>query len=184
MSKLNFYNEGWPLKYSVCPCDVEFILWLRNNKIINSNIFHFGTGSHHFVGSNTTNSVLGITASVEEYQEYIKLSIDKPHLSRNYKVFFGDIYLLDYNLLPEFDVVTLFHLCEFRTSSNDEYGAMTDLELLSMLTDKVKSQGYLLFYTGSNGFNLTKTVIENWLLSRTDIEEMPKFKSLQIFRKI
>jgi len=184
MSKLNFYNDSWPLKYSVCPCDVEFIIWLKNNKIINSNIFHFGTGNHHFIGSNTANSVLGITASIEEYQEYIKLSIDKPHISKNYKAFFGDIYLLDKNLLPEFDIITLFHLCEFRTSINDEYGAMTDIELLTMLTNKVKSQGYILFYTGSNGYNLTKPLIKDWLLSQQDIEEIPSFKSLQIFRKI
>lgn len=184
MSKLNFYNDSWPLQFFLCPCDVEFIIWIKTNKILNSTIFHFGTGSHHFVGSNTTNSVLGITASIEEYQEYIKLSIDKPHISKNYKAFFGDIYLLDENILPEFDIITLFHLCEYRNSSNDEYNAMTDLELLTMLTNKVKPQGHILFYTGSNGYNLTKTVIENWLASRSDIEELPTFKSLQVFRKI
>ena len=33
---------------------------------------------------------------------------------RTYNAVFGDIYLLNAKLLPVFDVVTLFHLCEFR----------------------------------------------------------------------
>ena len=60
------------------------------------------------------NSVFGITAAPQEYQKYIELAIARPEVLRYYNAVFGDIYLLNEKLLPVFDVVTLFHLCEFR----------------------------------------------------------------------
>ena len=77
-------------------------------------IFHFGTGNHHIVGLKTAENgsncaVLGITASPQEYDDYVELLIKNPRLGHTYKAYFGDIYQLDGRLLPEFDYVSLFH---------------------------------------------------------------------------
>ena len=102
-------------------------------------------------GSNC--AVLGITASPQEYDDYVELLIKNPRLGHTYKAYFGDIYQLDARLLPEFDYVSLFHLGEFRTPDNDAYGALTDLEMTLMLADKVKPGGEILFYTGSFAYD-------------------------------
>ena len=65
---------------------------------------------------------------------------------------FEDIYLLNEKLLPTFDVVTLFHLCEFRGPKTDAYGGLTDLAVTSLLTDKTRPGGHILFFTGSFAF--------------------------------
>jgi hypothetical protein len=80
--------------------------------------------------------VLGITASPQEYDDYVELLIKNPRLGHTYKAYFGDIYQLDGRLLPEFDYVSLFHVGEFRTPDNDAYGALTDLEMTLVLADK------------------------------------------------
>ena len=80
-----------------------------------SRIFHFGSGAHHVVGTTQAslgNQTLSITASSEEHQQYVRLVTAQPRLARHYVRHFGDIYLTNAALLPEFDVVTMFHLCE------------------------------------------------------------------------
>ena len=62
---------------------------------------------------------------------------------------FGDIYQLDARLLPEFDIVTLFHTGEFRSAQNDAYAALTDAEVARLLIGKLRRSGRLLFYSGS-----------------------------------
>ena len=64
-------------------------------------------------------AVLGITASPQEYDDYIKLVVERPAVGHTYKAYFGDIYQLDARLLPPFDYVALFHVGEFRTPKND-----------------------------------------------------------------
>ena len=68
MAKMNFYDDTWDLRVEVCPCDVQFVDWLEKSRIHNSNIFHFGSGSHHIIGvrnaeGNSGNHILSITAS-------------------------------------------------------------------------------------------------------------------------
>ncbi len=126
-AKLLFWDDSWDLREKECPCDVHFIEWLDREKITGSAIYHFGTGNHHHVGiecarESRRNSVLGITAAPQEYQKYIELAIARPEVLRTYNAVFGDIYLLNAKLLPVFDVVTLFHLCEFRGERTDAYG--------------------------------------------------------------
>jgi hypothetical protein len=60
----------------------------------------------------------------------------QPRLARHYVRHFADIYLTSAALLPEFDVVTMFHLCEFYHSetSSVAYGGMTDRQLLDLFT--------------------------------------------------
>ena len=107
-------------------------------------------------GSNR--AVLGITASPQEYDDYIDLLIKNPRLGHTYKAYFGDIYQLDARLLPQFDYVSLFHLGEYRTPENDAYGALTDLEMTLILAEKTRPGGEVLFYSGSFAYDKAEAV--------------------------
>lgn len=185
---LHFRDECWDLHPEVCPCDVHFVEFLDDRRIHDAAIFHFGTGNHHLVGisageNGRNNSVLGITASPDEIQTYVKLSIERPSISRYYKAFFGDIYQLDARLLPAFDVVSLFHLCEFRGAENEAYGALTDLDLALMLTDKLRPGGFLLFYKGSKAFiNRARHEIAK-LEQQRPLQRAADYKTLVVYRK-
>ena len=189
--QLSFVNYQWDLRIKECPCDVHFIDWLDENSIKDASIFHFGTGGHHHVGIECAkperrNSVLGITAAPQEIESFIAFVVDRPGLARYYTAVFGDIYLINSKLLPCFDVVTLFHLCEFRNWAHDLYGGMTDLEVTQVLTDKTRSGGYILFYPGSLGFNLAGNaaadVIAQWA-EESPVERVGEFKTLLVYRK-
>lgn len=187
MSKMNYYTDRWPLMIDMCPCDVHFTDYLEARGIKNSTIFHFGSGEHHHVGMRSfenglNNAVLGITASVEEEAAYVKLAIENPKLSKSYKCFFGDIYLLEPRLLPEFDVVSLFHLCEFWGPEALAYGAMTDRQMLDMMTDRTKPGGLILFYMKSQSFDRATPVIAEWAKEKP-VEKVEEFKTLLVYRK-
>lgn len=185
--RMHIWNESWDLHVQQCPCDVHFLEMLEEHGIRDTSIFHFGTGNHHIVGIRTAengseNSVLGITASPQEYESYVALSIERPAITRSYKAFFGDIYVLDPKLLPAFDIVTLFHLCEFRSDKNDAYGGLTDLALAEMLVDQLRPNGLVLFYTGSMAFDRAKPVIAALGKSRP-VERVGEYKTLLVYRK-
>ncbi|HEV2559644.1 MAG TPA: hypothetical protein VGU45_13520 [Microvirga sp.] len=188
---LHFWDASWDLRPAECPCDVDFVEWLDETGIVDSTIYHFGTGAHHYVGIECArperrNAVLGITAAPQEYEAFVKLAIERPEVLRHYNAVFGDIYLLNRKLLPTFDVVTLFHLCEFRGDKNDAYGAFTDLEVLHLLTDQTRPGGYILFFPGSYAFDRAdhsaKDVIAEWEEQRA-VENLGRFKSLLVYRK-
>ena len=190
-TRLNIWDESWDLREDECPCDVHLIEWLDRNRVTDAAIFHFGTGAHHHVGIENArptrrNAVFGITASPQEHEAYVALAIRWPELLHFYTAVFGDIYLLNEKLLPSFDVVTLFHLCEFRGEGNDAYGAMTDLELTNLLTDRTRPGGHILFYPGSFAFDRAdssaRDVIALWERERS-VERLGRFKSLLVYRK-
>ena len=178
----------WTLRPVDCPCDLHFVEWMEQRSARDEVVFHFGTGSHHHVGiklgeSDLGVSVMGITATRKEYDTYIDLVTHRPELARTYCVYFGDIYTANAALLPTFEVVTLFHLCEFRTEENDAYGALTDLELTRLFTERTRPGGHLLFYTGSYAYAQAETVITEWAAS-SPVEEVEGFKTLRVFRKV
>jgi len=190
-SELAYVDYDWALDVKSCPCDVQFVEWLDESGTTDATIFHFGTGSHHYVGMECArperrNSVLGITAAPGEHARFVDLVTNQPEVLRYYNAVFGDIYLLNRRLLPTFDVVTLFHLCEFRNWKHDSYGAMTDIELLRMLTEQTSDGGHILFYEGSLAFEWpqigTRAVIEAWLVE-SGVREVGRFKSLLVYEK-
>jgi hypothetical protein len=191
-AKLAFWDDSWDLREKDCPCDVHFIEWLDENRITDATIYHFGTGGHHHVGvecaaPHRRNNVLGITAAPQEYQKYVELAIARPEVLRHYNAIFGDIYLLNGKLLPTFDVVTLFHLCEFRGEETESYGGLTDLQVTNLLTDKTRPGGHILFFTTSFAFDWegpmsAKRVIAQWEKARP-VERMGTYKSLLVYRK-
>lgn len=184
---LNYWNATWSLDEKQCPCDIHFCEYLEEKKLADRTIFHFGTGNHHILGlrnakSGLNNAVLGITASPDEYQAYIKLLIENPTLGATYKAYFGDIYQLDRRLLPDLDFASLFHVGEYRTDHNDKYGALTDTEMIMICADRLKPGGAILFYTGS--FAYDKSFEAGELMRRSGkFEPAVAYKSLQIYRR-
>jgi hypothetical protein len=138
---MNFWDMKWDLHVEICPCDVHFNEWTEAKQLAGRTIFHFGTGTHHVVGLRQAefgNAVFAVTASKEEYEAYIALVADSSRLAKCYLAYFGDIYLSNPRLLPDFDAVTLFHLNEFsrENTASAEYGGCTDRGLLDMMTGK------------------------------------------------
>jgi hypothetical protein len=182
--RLNIYDDNWRTPEQ---CDIHLIEWLNEKRITDAAIYHFGTGGHHYVGIECAKperrvSVLGITASLQEYQDYVRLVTGRPEVLRYYNVVFGDIYLLNEKLLPTFELVTLFHICEFRGPQTDAYGGLTDLAVTNLLTDKTRPGGHIHFYTGSFAFAKAKTVIAQWEKQRP-VERVGEYKSLLVYRK-
>ena len=184
---LSYWNATWSLDEKQCPCDIHFLDYLEGNHIRDADIFHMGTGNHHIVGLKTAsngsnNHVLGITASPQEYDEYVKLLIANPKLGFTYKAYFGDIYQLDRRLLPQLDYATLFHFGEYRTKDSDTYGALTDLEMTLVLADKLKPGGEIHFYSGSFAFDKAEAA-GRALVKQRAFSDLGNFKTLRIFRK-
>lgn len=188
MAKLNVYEIGWYLDEAMCPCDIHFLRYLEKENVRNASIFHFGTGEHHVVGLKTAengsgNVVFGITASPQEHDAYERLIIDRPETGRTYKVIFGDIYQLDARLLPDFDIVSLFHVGEFRTEKNDAYGALTDDEMVRLLVGKLTGPKLVLFYSGSYAFDVAERITAK-LVDEGVLEPFGTSESLRIFRAL
>ena len=187
MAQMNYWGEKWDLHVEMCPCDVHFNEWVEASKLTGKTIYHFGTGTHHVVGkrqSELGNSVLAITASKEEYQAYINLVTEHASVAKSYVAYFGDIYLTNAKLLPDFDVVTMVHLCEFShpNTSSPEYGGLTDRQVLDLFTAKTKPGGYIIFYMYSKDFHVTRPLIETWE-REAPVKRLEDFKTLWIYRK-
>jgi hypothetical protein len=189
---LNIWDDHWDFRPEDCPCDVDFVAWLDEQGIRDAAIYHFGTGGHHHVGIECArperrNHVLSITAAPREHEAFVRLAMARPDVLRFYNAVFGDIYLLNERLLPEFDVVTLFHLCEFRGPANDAYGALTDLDVTRILTRKLRPGGHMLFFPRSFAWDRANDsavdVVAEWERDG-GVERVGTFKSLLIYRKL
>jgi hypothetical protein len=187
MLKMNYWTDKWDLHEDVCPCDVQFNEWAAKEKLNNKSIYHFGTGTHHVVGikqAGRKNRVLAITASKEEYEAYVQLVTENSGVAKSYVAYFGDIYLTNPLLLPDFDVVTMFHLCEFffPNTASKEYGGLTDRKVLDLFTDKTKKGGHILFYTRSMAYHKTQDVIAKWEKAKP-VKRVGEFKTLLVYKK-
>jgi hypothetical protein len=189
MLKMNLWDAKWDLDEAQCPCDIHFNQWIEANEIANKTIYHFGTGTHHVVGikqaeNGLNNAVIGITASVVEYEAYIKLVNERPQVMKGYLAYFGDIYLTDARLLPGIDIATMFHAGEYigANTTSPEYGGVDDLGVARILIGRMRPAGYLLFYTGSFAFDKADALVS--VLEREgELERAGTFKSLLVCRK-
>jgi hypothetical protein len=185
MTRLDLWKDPWPLDEAQCPCDVHFIEFLRHSGLKNQRIFHFGTGDHHHVGreaSTLGHNVLGITATEHEYASYMRLVVENPDLGRHYKVIFSDIYQTNLSLLPRFDIVTLFHLCEFWSAHNAPFSSLDDGGVLHGLAGLVEPGGLIAFYTGSFAYDAAARLLENFG-QKAGFEELDPVKTLRIFQR-
>src|SRR5262249_483779 len=131
--------------------------YIESRKLRNKVIFHFGTGEHHFLGKinhecGNPNEIIGITACKEEHDAYVDFIVNNPAAANYYKVLYADIYTLSPRVLPMFDIVTLFHLCEYYDEQKSAYARLDDIGLLEMFISKLNPGGRLLFFKGSDGF--------------------------------
>jgi hypothetical protein len=186
--KMNYWTSQWDLHENICPCDVHFNEWVEANRVSGKTVYHFGSGTHHVIGvtqaeNGLGNAVFCITASIEEYKAYIKLATERAEVAAKYLCYFGDIYTTDPRLMPTFDVVTMFHLCEFflPNTASDEYGGLDDLGVLNLFTDKTRPGGRILFYTRSCAFKKAQPIIAQWEKERT-VERVGEFKTLLVYR--
>lgn len=186
---LNLCTYRWDLDEDACPCDLQFNAWLRQERVTGKSIFHFGTGSHHVVGveqstNGSGNAVLGITASLEELDAYLKIIASRADVSRSYLAYFGDIYLSNSMLLGRFDIVTMFHLCEFSDwyTVSSEYRGMDDRQLLDLFTAQLNAGGHMLFYTGSAAFDKVRLLLPDWE-KQSPVEQVQSYEQLLVYRK-
>ena len=187
MDLLDLWKDPWPLDVAQCPCDVHFTGWAETTRLRDAAIFHFGTGDHHHVGKTMAMNgsgcaTLGVTATRPEYQSYIDLVIRDPRVGKAYKVLFTDIYQLEPRLLPDFDVVTLFHLCEFWSETNAPYANVDDAGVLRAMAAKVKPGGALMLYTGSFAYGRAGPLADA-LLPGLGFGPAARHQALRIHRK-
>ncbi len=184
---LEIWDEDWQLDEEVCPCDVHFDQWLEKHGIKGKSIFHFGTGGHHLLGlanmkKGAPNTIFGITAAPKEFDHFVKLAIEHPRLSHDYQVYFGDIYLLNPKLLPRIDIATVFHLCEFRSEKQDEYGGLTDEQVMETLLDMIPADGRALLYNKSRDWWRAEPLARE-LVAKGRMRHVETFKTLEVYAR-
>jgi hypothetical protein len=188
MPKMNYWPDKWDLRVDLCPCDTQFNEWVASQKLTGKTFYHFGTGQHHVIGLEqwrAGNRVFAITASKEEYDAYINLVTENVRLAKSYLVYFGDIYLSDAALLPQFDAVTLFHLAEFLYDNTPtaDYGGLDDRGLCELMTERTRPGGHILLYRKSVNYDRAEPAINAWAKA-APVEPLPDYKWLQVFRKL
>lgn len=191
--RLNYYTSEspdgvgfWPLS-EFCPCDNHFRDWLEENRIHGSSIFHFGTGGHHVLGlgelgRERPNFIFSVTASPQEYEKYIEIIIENPSLAHNYKVIFTDIYTYDGSLLPNFNIVTLFHLCEYWDPRKSSYAKLDDRSLLDLMVSKLTPGGYIVAFPYSRTWEWAEPIFAD-AVRRGGLESPVPYKTLLFYRR-
>lgn len=185
--RLAVYDEAYPLDIDECPCDVELVEALDLMAIRGKTLFHFGTGLHHWVGRSlcnpsSRNMLLAVTANPEEYIAYMDLVSADAAIAALYKVIFCDIYTLSSNILPLFDLVTLFHLCEMYDPVRNAYAPLDDASLLALMIGQTVPNGRLAFYRGSSAFKKAQPLIEQ-AESRGAIRPAERYKHLVFYTR-
>jgi hypothetical protein len=180
-------RSSWELDPKSCPCDLQLVEYLRQKNIGDQSIFHFGTGVHHLLGrENLTlakpNQIFGITASHPEHEAYVKLVLQERGFDQYYKVLFCDIYALTARNLPNFDIITLFHLCEFYMPSQAPFVHHDDRSLLDLFLQKLNPNGRIIFYDRSNNWHDAKLLVQA-AEARGDIEPIDTYQNLLIYRR-
>jgi hypothetical protein len=184
-SRMSIFPCNWPLLPDVCPCDLHFCSYLKERNVSKRSIFHFGSGGHHLVGLRNRqdaldNDVWAVTASAAEHGRYKREVSRDPPLGEHYRVLLADIYDLDDAALPEFDLVTLFHLCEY-TPRTGPVRRLDDGGILDLFRSKLTPTGRLFFYDGSFARQAASGIIEQRVAEGLlSFEE--RYQSLLIYR--
>lgn len=175
--------KGWPWGPDRCPADEQFIEWLGlvhpsalSPPAFHGSVFHMGTGLHHRVGQACDArglACLGVTISYEELTSWAG-----QNWAPSYQVMLADIYTLDPRLLPEFTVMTLFHLGEMQYL----FGPI-DEPAIERLIGRVESLGFVLFYTHSADWGNHASIAVKHFEESGLIVRHGEYKDLSIWRK-
>ncbi len=177
-------RRGWRLDPS-CPCDVHFVEYFNGEGLDDQVVFHLGSGEHHLVGKElckpgTRNEVLALTLSEHEYDAYVDAAKRDAEFGARYKLLFADIHTLTERILPEFDLITLFHLGEWVDADNRDVWFVKDLDMVKMLVGRLRPGGRVLFYRDSSGKEPAQAII-SVLEKLGRIRSAGEFKSLRIY---
>ncbi|MEA5550171.1 hypothetical protein VB713_04105 [Anabaena cylindrica UHCC 0172] len=180
-------KSSWELQPNLCPCDIELNEYLQKYNIQNQSIFHFGTGAHHILGLenqklDSPNEIFGITASIPEHEEYIRICRKNRQLAKFYKVICTDIYTLTARSLPMLDVVSLFHIGEFYMPEEALFVHHNDESLVELFLRKLNPNGKILFYTQSVGWAKAEEIIELFT-AQGKIKKIEQYKNLLVYSK-
>jgi hypothetical protein len=183
--RMRIAPHSWPLWARMCPCDLHFCDFLHEREVRSKSIFHLGTGGHHLLGlrnhiDDLGNVILGVTVSPDEMKRYVKLVVRDPVLGRNYKVLFADVHDLQGASLPEFDLVTLFHLCEVGSTTGSPH-LLSDEGVLGLLASKLRPGGMLALYRNSIGYPRLQPIIAAAVAAGT-LMHLEDYKSLQMLQ--
>ena len=186
--KLNVYRKSYDFQPHECPADADFCELIKSNEYFRlKKIFHFGTGNHHVIGKinhdkDFKNSIIGVTLQDEEHFAYIQMLKRNPMYAKYYKVIYADIFTLNNNFLPVFDIVNLFHLGEYFHKGTPYYQFDTEINFLKNMIDHSSRDAKFIFYKRSRpgpGFEMHKKQIE----SETNLKLEYSYKSLLIYKK-
>ena len=183
--RMRIVPRSWPLWPRMCSCDLHFCDFLQERDVRAKSIFHLGTGGHHIVGlrnrvDNLGNVILGVTVSPAEIRRYVKLVTGDPILGQNYRVLFADVRDLQPAALPSFDLVTLFHLCEF-DSATEPVHLLSDEGVFGLLISKLNPGGLLALYRQSIGFRRLQPMLAA-AIAAGRLKHCEDYKSLQILQ--
>jgi hypothetical protein len=81
-----------------------------------------------------------------------------------------------------FDIVTLFHLCEFFSEANRAYTQSDDRSILLMFVGKLRPGGLLMLYNRSSSYAGAHRLAVD-LLRDGDLEKAEDYESLDLYRK-
>ncbi|PYP88399.1 MAG: hypothetical protein DMF61_07350 [Blastocatellia bacterium AA13] len=147
---INQYDNAIVSPMADSSSDALFVSWLREKGIEGKTIFHWGSGQDHVVERDNyergnPNEIISVVGSREEHDFYIEFITDFPGAATHYKVMFADIYTLSARMLPSFDLVTLFHLCQSPERKPSAHAPLTDKTLLVLFLSRLNPEGRLLF---------------------------------------
>lgn len=136
----------WPWSPTLCPADEDFIEWLmehKREKWLAGTVFHLGPGAHHRVPRSC--SALGlecVSYTVSDEEHFMAPTLD------GYRCELKNIWDIDYDSLPEFQFMTLFHFGEEAWKWGE-----VDIAKLRELVSHVPKGGYVFFYGRSAAFD-------------------------------
>lgn len=168
-------HEGWQWDPDTCPADRDFVDFIHAENIVGKNIFHMGPGAHHYVGrSLQDNHVISLTNSPDEIDTYIGFVSVDPYLGERYYSIFGDIQ--QPRLLPQLDVITLFHLGETPDQRRAVY-SISEIMTIRFLLSHLRPGGMLVGYKRSAAFDrmgpsLASVAIEMGMYWKYDYESL------------
>jgi hypothetical protein len=183
--RMRVIAHSWPLRAKMCPCDLDFCDYLRERDIRSKSIFHLGTGGHHIVGlrnqvDGLENVILGVTVSPNELRRYLKLVIRDPLLGQNYKVLFADVHGMRAASLPHFDLVTLFHLGAFGSTTNSGH-VLSDVGVFDLFRSKLRPAGLLALYRDSWVYPRLQPIVAAATAAGA-VKHLEDYRSLQILQ--
>ncbi|HEV8018161.1 MAG TPA: hypothetical protein VGP32_06360 [Steroidobacteraceae bacterium] len=183
--RMRVVAHSWPLRAKMCPCDLDLCDYLKERNFRLKSVFHLGTGGHHIVGlrnqiDGLENVILGVTVSPKEIRRYLKLVIRDPVLGQNYKVLFADVHGLHAASLPDFDLVTLFHLGAFGSTTSSGH-VLSDSAVFDLFRSKLKPAGLLALYREAWVYPRLKPIVAAATASGA-LKHLEDYKSLQILQ--